>query len=144
MEQSNFSKIVNVLRIAYPYYFKDMEKESTIMFNQLYYSKLKKYDYIVVSSAINKIIEKSEFMPTIAEILTECDKETRRLYKIKIDKMYANGFFKTDQEYGKALQWLFEDKPIIPNWLLEEINGYEEKLLISKKINKNAKHIDKN
>lgn len=133
MEQSNFSKIVNVLRIAYPYYFKDMEKESTIMFNQLYYSKLKKYDYVVVSSAINKIIEKSEFMPTIAEILTECDKETRRLYKIKIDKMYANVFFKTDQEYGKALQWLFEDKPIIPNWLLEEINGYEEKLLISKK-----------
>lgn len=133
MEQSNFSKIVNVLRIAYPYYFKDMEKESTIMFNQLYYSKLKKYDYLVVSSAINKIIEKSEFMPTIAEILTECDKETRRLYKIKIDKMYANGFFKTDQEYGKALQWLFEDKPIVPNWLLEEINGYEEKLLISKK-----------
>ena len=133
MEQSNFSKLVNVLRIAYPYYFKDMEKESTIMFNQLYYSKLKKYDYVVVSSAINKIIEKSEFMPTIAEILTECDKETRRLYKIKIDKMYKNGFFKTDQEYGKALQWLFEDKPIIPNWLLEEINGYEEKLLISKK-----------
>lgn len=132
MEQSNFSRIVNVLRIAYPYYFKDMEKESTIMFNQLYYSKLKRYDYIVVSSAINKIIEKSEFMPTIAEILTECDKETRRLYKIKIDKMYANGFFKTDQEYGKALQWLFEDKPIVPNWLLEEINGYEEKLLISK------------
>ena len=133
MEQSNFSKIVNVLRIAYPYYFKDMEKESTIMFNQLYYSKLKKYDYVVVSSAINKIIEKSEFMPTIAEILTECDKETRKLYKLKIDKMYANGFFKTDQEYGKALQWLFEDKSIVPNWLLEEINGYEEKLLISKK-----------
>lgn len=133
MEQLNFSKIVNVLRIAYPYYFKDMEKESTIMFNQLYYSKLKKYDYVVVSSAINKIIEKSEFMPTIAEILTECDKETRKLYKLKIDKMYANGFFKTDQEYGKALQWLFEDKPIVPNWLLEEINGYEEKLLISKK-----------
>lgn len=133
MEQSNFSEIVNILRIAYPYYFKDMEKESTIMFNQLYYSKLKRYDYVVVSSAINKIIEKSEFMPTIAEILTECDKETRRLYKIKIDKMYANGFFKTDQEYGKALQWLFEDKPIVPNWLLEEINGYEEKLLISKK-----------
>lgn len=133
MEQSNFSKIVNVLRIAYPYYFKDMEKESTIMFNQLYYSKLKKYDYVVVSSAINKIIEKSEFMPTIAEILTECDKDTRKLYKLKIDKMYANGFFKTDQEYGKALQWLFEDKPIVPNWLLEEINGYEEKLLISKK-----------
>ena len=133
MEQLNFSKIVNVLRIAYPYYFKDMEKESTIMFNQLYYSKLKRYDYVVVSSVINKIIEKSEFMPTIAEILTECDKETRRLYKTKIDKMYENGFFKTDQEYGKALQWLFEDKPIIPNWLLEEINGYEEKLLISKK-----------
>ena len=132
MEQSNFSKLVNVLRIAYPYYFKDMEKESTIMFNQLYYSKLKRYDYIVVSNAINKIIENSEFMPTIAEIMAECDKETRKLYKIKIDKMYSNGYFKTDQEYGKALQWLFEDKPIIPSWLLEEIKGYEEKLLTSK------------
>ena len=132
MEQSNFSKIVNVLRIAYPYYFKDMEKESTIMFNQLYYSKLKRYDYVVVSNAINKIIENSEFMPTIAEIMAECDKETRKLYKIKIDKMYSNGYFKTDQEYGKALQWLFEDKPIIPSWLLEEIKGYEEKLLTSK------------
>ena len=132
MEQSNFRKIVNVLRIAYPYYFKDMEKESTIMFNQLYYSKLKRYDYVVVSNAINKIIENSEFMPTIAEIMAECDKETRKLYKIKIDKMYSNGYFKTDQEYGKALQWLFEDKPIIPSWLLEEIKGYEEKLLTSK------------
>ena len=132
MEQLNFSKIVNVLRIAYPYYFKDMEKESTIMFNQLYYSKLKRYDYVVVSNAINKIIENSEFMPTIAEIMAECDKETRKLYKMKIDKMYSNGYFKTDQEYGKALQWLFEDKPIIPSWLLEEIKGYEEKLLTSK------------
>ena len=132
MEQLNFSKIVNVLRIAYPYYFKDMEKESTIMFNQLYYSKLKRYDYVVVSNAINKIIENSEFMPTIAEIMAECDKETKKLYKIKIDKMYSNGYFKTDQEYGKALQWLFEDKPIIPSWLLEEIKGYEEKLLTSK------------
>lgn len=132
MEQLNFSKIVNVLRIAYPYYFKDMEKESTIMFNQLYYSKLKRYDYVVVSNAINNIIENSEFMPTIAEIMAECDKETRKLYKIKIDKMYSNGYFKTDQEYGKALQWLFEDKPIIPSWLLEEIKGYEEKLLTSK------------
>ena len=140
MEQLNFSKIVNVLRIAYPYYFKDMEKESTIMFNQLYYSKLKRYDYVVVSNAINNIIENSEFMPTIAEIMAECDKETRKLYKIKIDKMYSNGYFKTDQEYGKALQWLFEDKPIIPSWLLEEIKGYEEKLLISKKTNKNVKH----
>ena len=132
MGQLNFSKIVNVLRIAYPYYFKDMEKESTIMFNQLYYSKLKRYDYVVVSNAINNIIENSEFMPTIAEIMAECDKETRKLYKIKIDKMYSNGYFKTDQEYGKALQWLFEDKPIIPSWLLEEIKGYEEKLLTSK------------
>ena len=132
MEQLNFSKIVNVLRIAYPYYFKDMEKESTIMFNQLYYSKLKRYDYVVVSNAINNIIENSEFMPTIAEIMAECDKETRKLYKIKIDKMYSNGYFKTDQEYGKALQWLFEDKPIIPSWLLDEIKGYEEKLLTSK------------
>ena len=132
MEQLNFSKIVNVLRIAYPYYFKDMEKESTIMFNQLYYSKLKRYDYVVVSNAINNIIENSEFMPTIAEIMAECDKETRKLYKIKIDKMHSNGYFKTDQEYGKALQWLFEDKPIIPSWLLDEIKGYEEKLLTSK------------
>lgn len=40
-------------------------------------------------------------MPTIAEILTECDKETRRLYKTKIDKMYENGFLKQTKSMEK-------------------------------------------
>ena len=133
MEQLEFSKIIKVLTMAYPYYFKDMEKENTIMFSQLYYNKLKKYNYQIVANAINKIIDENEFMPTLSKIIKQCDKEYRSYYKQKIDLMYKDGFFKTDQEYGKALQWLFEDKPIIPNWLLEEISGYEEKLLISKK-----------
>ena len=90
-------------------------------------------DKSVCDALVNKIIDENEFMPTLSEIIKQCDKEYRSYYKQKIDLMYKDGFFKTDQEYGKALQWLFEDKPIIPNWLLEEISGYEEKLLISKK-----------
>lgn len=122
MEQLDFSKIIKVLMISYPYYFKDMDKENTIMLNQLYYSKLKKYNYNVVANAINKIIETKEFMPTLAEIINECDKEYKKYYKQKIDSMYKNGYFKTDEEYGKALQWLFEEKPIVPQWLLKDIN----------------------
>ena len=127
MEQLEFSKIIKVLTMAYPYYFKDMDKENTIMFSQLYYNKLKKYNYQIVANAINKIIDEKEYMPTLSEIIKKCDKEYRNYYKEKIDLMYKDGYFKTDQEYGKALMWLFEDKPMIPQWLLNDIKLIEQK-----------------
>jgi hypothetical protein len=131
MEQLNFSKIVNVLKIAYPYYFKDMNDNNSVMFNQLYYNKLKKYDYKIVSSVIDNIITKSNYMPTLAEIIGECEKKQKELYTLKLNYLYKNGYFKTDEEYGKASMWLLSDTPIIPEWFKKELDKIEDTKLLN-------------
>ena len=136
MEQSKFSKLMKVLQVAYPYYFKDLDKETSMAFIQLYYNKLKEYQYEIVAKAIDKIITNNNFMPTLAEVIKECDNEAKLYYKDKLQEMYVKGYFKTDEEYGKAVMWLLEDKPLIPGWLKKDINGY----LIEKKQIEGVKH----
>lgn len=121
MEQLDFNKLIKALTIAYPYYFKDMDKDNALLFNQLYFNKLKKYDYQVAAKAIDNIISNNNYMPTLAEIIKECDKEYKIYNKLKIEELYRQGYFKTDEEYGKAVMWLLEDKPIIPNWLEQDM-----------------------
>lgn len=126
MEQSNFSKIVNALKVAYPHYFKGLAEEDSTMFLQLYYSKLKKYRYEIVAKAVDVIITTHDFMPSLAEVLKECDKQSKYFYKDILEKMYVNGYFKDDIEYGKAIMWLLEDKPIIPEWLKTDVDSFIE------------------
>lgn len=126
MEQSSFSKIMKVLQISYPYYFKNLDEETSLAFLQLYYSKLKKYRYEIVAKAIDNLITTSEFMPTIAEVIKECDKQFKNYYRDILEKMYKANYFKNDNEYGKAIMWLLEDKPIMPNWLMNDINKFIE------------------
>lgn len=124
MEQSSFIKIVNVLKIAYPYYFKDLDKESSQAFMQLYYTKLKKYRYEIVAKAIDNIITNNNYMPTLAEVINECNLQSKLYYKGILNQMYVKGYFKTDEEYGKSVMWLLEDKPLIPEWLKKDIDKY--------------------
>lgn len=126
MEQSNLSKIFKALKLAYPYYFKTLTEEDSTMFLQLYYSKLKKYRYEIVSNAIDNLITTNDFMPSLAEVIKECDKQSKYYYKETLEKMYKQGYFKTDEEYGKAIMWLLEDKPIIPEWLKTDVDKFIE------------------
>lgn len=126
MEQSNFANLIRTLEVAYPYYFKDLSEENAIAFMQLYYSNLKKYRYEIVSKAINKIIKTNDFMPSLAEVIKECDNESKLYYRVTLEKMYKHGYFKTDEEYGKAVMWLLEDKPLIPEWLKNDVDKFIE------------------
>ena len=56
MDQSFLNKILATLRIAYPYYFKDLSKEESIAFANLYSKKLSTYEPNTVISAIDEII----------------------------------------------------------------------------------------
>lgn len=125
MEQSNFSKIVKILTLAYPYYFKEMGTEDAIMFNKLYYSKLRDYKYEIVKKAINNIIDINKFMPTLAEVLEECKIQNKIYYKNIIDKMYKDNYFKSDEEYGRAAILILTEG-IIPEWLKNDMISYEE------------------
>ena len=126
MKQSNLSKIFQAFKIAYPYYFKNLDEEDSKMFLQFYYSKLKKYRYEIVSKAIDNLITTHEFMPSLAEVIRECDKESKFYYREVLEKMYRENYFKTDEEYGKAVMWLLEDKPLIPEWLKNDIDKFIE------------------
>ena len=130
MEQLDFNKIAKALTIAYPYYFKDMSKEDALMFNQLYFSKLKKYDYQVVAKAIDDIIMSNNYMPTLAEVINACDKEYKAYNRLRLEEMYRQGYFKSDEEFGKAMLWLLEEKPIIPNWLEDDMKKITDIKLI--------------
>ena len=87
MEQSNLSKIFKALKLAYPYYFKTLTEEDSAMFLQLYYSKLKKYRYEIVSKAIDNLIITNDFMPSLAEVIKECDKQSKFYYREALEKM---------------------------------------------------------
>ena len=127
MEQSSFSKVVSVLKVAYPHYFKSLDKESSTAFLKLYYDHLKKYRYEIVAKAIDNIIKTHDYMPSLAEVLRECDNESKLYYRDILKEMYVKGYFKTDEEYGKAVMWLLEDKPLIPEWLKNDIDKFIEK-----------------
>lgn len=126
MEQSSLSKIFTALKLAYPHYFKTLSEEDSAMFLKLYYTKLKKYRYEIVSKAIDKLITTKDFMPSLAEVLKECDKQSKYYYKEVLEQMYREKYFANDQEYGKAVMWLLEDKPIIPEWLKKDIDKFIE------------------
>jgi len=139
MDQLNFTKLIRVFQAAYPYYFKDMSKEQSLAFVKLYYSKLKKYDYQVAAKAIDNIITNNNYMPTLAEIIKECDKEYKNYNKLRIEKLYKQGYFKSDEEFGKAMMWLLEDKPLIPNWLENDMKKITDIKLIDIEENNDTK-----
>lgn len=125
MDQSFLNKILATLRIAYPYYFKDLSKEESIAFVNLYSKKLSTYEPNTVISAIDEVITTSKFMPTISEIVEKCEAHEKIYYLKKLKAMYETGYFKTEGEYGKALNWIYEDKLIIPDWLKEDVKKFD-------------------
>ena len=90
MEQSQLSKVIKVLTMSYPYFFKDMNEEDIISLTLLYKQKLKDFEYPIVAKAIDVIITNNKFMPSLAEILDECNRQKRIYYKTVIDEMYKN------------------------------------------------------
>ena len=97
MEQSYLNKIIATLKVAYPYFFKDMSEDEAIAFITLYTKKLSKYEPNIVITAIDKIITSSKFMPSIAEVLEKCDEEKSKNNQDIISKMIDDNYFKNQQ-----------------------------------------------
>ena len=67
------------------------------------------------------------------------NKEYRNYNKLRIEELYRQGYFKTDEEFGKAMMWLLEEKPIIPNWLEQDMKKISDVKLINDEGMENAK-----
>lgn len=127
MEHSKLiSGMIAKFKIAYPYYFKDLKSEELIGMISMFQEELSGYNELTISNATKSIIRKNKFMPTLKEIIDEC--ENVRTYKINviIEKMKKAGYFKDPREIDKTYKFIEEG--IIPDWLVEDMKkyGYEE------------------
>lgn len=127
MEHSKLiSGMIAKFKIAYPYYFKDLKNEELIGMISMFQEELSGYNELTIANATKSIIRKNKFMPTLKEIIDECEKV--RTYKINviIEKMKKDGYFKDPREIDKTYK--FMEEGIIPDWLIEDMKkyGYEE------------------
>lgn len=81
MEQSQLAKIVAVLKVAYPYHFKDMSKDDVLGMIAIYKQQFKEFHIISLTNAINVLIKVCKYMPSIAEIYEECENQQRKFYQ---------------------------------------------------------------
>lgn len=131
MEQSKLiSSIIAKLKVAYPYYFKELTDEEFFGLITMYQEELSIYNEITLVTAVKSIIRKNKFMPTLKELLDECELCRTNKKNLVIEKMIEAGYFKNPREIDKTYHFLEEG--IIPNWLLYDMKKYgydDEKLL---------------
>lgn len=143
MEQSKLISIVIAkFKVAYPYYFKELTDEEFLGLIAMYQEEFAEYNDLTISTAVKSIIRKNKFMPTLKELLDECEQSKTFRGNAILEVMKNDGYFKrgveelSDQHatrnYEKTLSWL--ENGIIPNWLLEDMKKYgyvEDKPLLS-------------
>lgn len=125
MNVIDFTKIMKILSASYG---KDFDEETL----QIWYMQFKDIKKDIFYKSINKIIRNNKFMPSIAEILEECEKEKDKIKFDILEKMRLDNYFKNELEYEKMNNWFKEG--IIPSWFKEDMKKYYKKQLESEKV----------
>jgi hypothetical protein len=141
MEKSKLiGSIIIKLKTAYPYYFKDLKEEETLGMYAMYEEELSQYNEETLKNAIKEIIRNSKYMPSLNEIIDQCEKSrTYQANKI-VELMWNDGYFKKNnvdesqayKNYNKTLKFIEEG--IIPEWLREDMKKYYNSILTNKEI----------
>lgn len=125
MKPIEFTKEMKILSISYN---KDFDEE-TISY---WYKHFENTNKDILSKAIKKIVKNNRYMPSIAEILKECDIQKKQNAINIIQQMKNNGYFKQELEYEKAIKWV--EKENIPTWFLNDMKNYYNKFLENKEL----------
>jgi len=130
MEKSNLiSSVILKLKLAYPSYFNKLTDEELIALAQMYKDELSKYNEKTLNVAIKNVIRSSKYMPSLNEIIEECESNKTHNASTIIERMKKDGYFKSPSELDKVYMWLA--KGIIPTWLREDMKNYQQGLLIN-------------
>lgn len=125
------SGLIAKFKIAYPYYFEKLTDEEFVGLVSLFNDQLSMYSYEALENTFNTIVRRSKFMPTIQEIIEECEKfkTNKKLYIVEV--MKNAGYFKADCEIEKTIHFIEENN--IPEWLLRDMKkfGYTEDNLLT-------------
>ena len=71
MNKEEILKLIKILKISYPSYFRELQDDEIVLMTQLWERKFKNYSLDQVSNAIDNLTSKSKFMPSISEVLSE-------------------------------------------------------------------------
>lgn len=112
MNKTEFSKIINLLKISYNKSYTKEELETL-------YEFLQDYEYQIMNKAIKKLISKNNYIPNVSQMISEYKEIKKELGYGSITKAKRLGNIKTEQESDKAFRFI--DKGITPNWLDKEI-----------------------
>ena len=144
MEKSKLiGSLMIKLKIAYPYYFKDLTEEETLGLYATYEEELSQYNEETIIIAIKNIIRNNKYMPSLSEIIEQCDKYRTHQTNEIVELMWKDGYFKKGtygelddaqayKNYNKTLKFIEEG--IIPEWLREDMKKYYNILLTNKEI----------
>lgn len=128
MEKSKLiSNLIAKLKVAYPYYFDKLNNDMFLGLVALYQEHLSSFNEQTLKKAFNSIIHKNKFMPSLSEIIEECEKNITYNRNYVIEKMIDNGYFTNSREIEKTYHFLEEG--IIPKWLQKDMREYEQRLL---------------
>ena len=131
------------LKTAYPYYFRDLKEEETLGMYAMYEEELSQYNEETLTSAIKEIIRTSKYMPSLNEIIEQCEKSRVHQTNKIVEKMWEDGYFKKGtygeldesqayRNYNKTLKFIEEG--IIPEWLREDMKKYYSQMLTNKEV----------
>lgn len=144
MEQSKLiSEIVMKLKTMYPYYFEKMDEMQIASLCKTYQEELSQYNEETLKSAIKEIIRTSKYMPSLNEIIEQCEKSRVHQTNEIVELMWKDGYFKKGaygelddsqayRNYNKTLKFIEEG--IIPEWLREDMKKYYSQMLTNKEV----------
>lgn len=119
----NIEEYNKQMKILSNFYFNKISKK----FIEDAYDFLKDYKEKVFVKAIKNIVKKCKFVPTMSEIIEECDNVKNEYQRGLLLVMLDKGYFKSDEEYEKVKSWL--ENGVIPDWLRKDMNNlYKETL----------------
>lgn len=123
MEHSRLiSLVVAKLKLAYPYYFKELDDDEFLGLVSMYQEELLDYNETTITNAIKYIIRNNKYMPTIKELIDACELVKVNTKDGIIKLMINDGYFKDAREIEKVYHFLEID--VIPSWLLEDMKKY--------------------
>lgn len=144
MEKSKLiGSLIIRLKTAYPYYFKDLKEEETLGMYAMYEEELSQYNEETLINAIKEIIRTSKYMPSLNEIIEQCEKSRVHQTNEIVELMWKDGYFKKGaygelddsqayRNYNKTLKFIEEG--IIPEWLREDMKKYYSQMLTNKEV----------
>lgn len=123
MEKSKLiSNVIVRLRLAYPSYFNKLTNEELILLTQMYIDELSNYNENTLLIAIKNVIRNNKYMPSLNDIISECEKNKTHNANTIIESMIKDGYFKNANEIDKVYKFIEENN--IPGWLKEDMKKY--------------------